>query len=354
MIETDILSFFEQLTAPAFLVKEKQIIYANQAAQQRQFHQGDCITPYLEEYEEEYQTFDNGNLHLLLKHNDSLFPACISCFEAGHLFVLDSEYASTELSALATAAQQLRDPLSNAMATASAFIHEANEEQAQQLQALTKNLFRLQRAILNMADAGSYSQKREKRVALADINQFLYELTEKVSTLAESTGIHLSFAQNHDMLFTYIDEEKLERGLLNLISNAMKFTDKGGHIEVSVTQSQKKLYITVRDTGCGLSQNVKGTLFHRYLRQPGIEDDRTGSGLGLTIARGAAIAHDGTLLATQNPEGGVSFTLSIAKISPKKGGVLRSPVMFPVDYAGGYDHTLLELSDILPDSVYDL
>ena len=67
MIETDILSFFEQLTAPAFLVKEKQIIYANQAAQQRQFHQGDCITPYLEEYEEEYQTFDNGNLHLLLK-----------------------------------------------------------------------------------------------------------------------------------------------------------------------------------------------------------------------------------------------------------------------------------------------
>lgn len=352
MAETDILSLFEQLTAPAFLVKENQIVYANHAAQQRQFNQGDCITPYLGEYVEEYQNYEDGSLHLVLKQNESLFSACISCFQDYHLFILDSEYASTELSALATAAQQLRDPLSNAMTTAGTLITDANQEQIQQLQILTKNLYRLQRAILNMADAGTYSQKREKRVCLVDINQFLLELTEKVSTLAEATGIHLSFTQSQDFLFTYIDEEKLERGLLNLISNAMKFSAKDSHIEISLTQSPKKLYITVRDTGCGLSQSVKGNLFSRYLRQPGLEDARSGHGLGLTIARSAAIAHDGTLLATQNPEGGVSFTMSLAMITPK-GGVLRSPIMFPVDYAGGHDHTLLELSDILPSSLYE-
>lgn len=352
MVETDILSLFEQLTAPAFLVKENTIHYANHAAQQHQFNQGECITPFLGEFEEEYQAFQSGNLHLVLKQNDTLFPASISCLQDGHLFVLDAEYASAELSVLATAAQQLRDPLSNAMATADTLILDANEDQAQQLQTLTKNLYRLQRTILNMADAGTYSQKRDKRITLVDINQFLQELTEKVSTLAEATGIGFSFVPGHESIFTYVDEEKLERGLLNLISNAMKFSSKDGHVEISLTHSPKKLYITVRDTGCGFSQSAKGSLFNRYLRQPGLEDARSGSGLGLTIARSAAIAHDGTLLATENQDGGVSFTISITRISPK-GGVLRSPVMFPVDYAGGHDHTLLELSDVLPASVFE-
>ncbi len=352
MTETEILSLFEQLTNPAFLVKDNQIIYANHAAQQRQFNIGECITPYLTDYAEEYEKLQCGDLHLQLKQNDTVFSACVSSTQDGHLFILDSEYTSTELTALATTAQQLRDPLSDAMATASALLCDANEAQEAQLQTLTKSLYRLQRTVLNMADAGSYGQKRQKRVALIDINQFLLELTDKVSTLAEAAGICITYKQIHDMIFTYIDEEKLERGLLNLISNAMKFSQKDGRIEISLTQSQKKLYITIQDFGCGLSKAAKGHLFQRYLRQPGIEDARSGSGLGLTIARNAAISHDGTLLATENPEGGVSFTLSIAKIPPK-GGVLRSPVMFPVDYAGGHDHALLELSDVLPASLYE-
>ena len=352
MEETDILSLFEQLTAPAFLVKANQIIYANHAAQQRQFIQGENITPFLGEYEEEYQRFENGNLHLVLTAKNSLFPAHISCLQDGHLFLLDTEYASTELSTLATVAQQLRDPLSNAMTTVDALIADANQSQQQNLQMLTKSLYRLQRAILNMADAGTYGQKREKQITLVDINQFLFELTEKVSTLAETTGIRLSFTQSCEMLFTYIDAEKLERGLLNLISNAMKASAKDSCIELSLTRSPNKVYITVKDTGCGISQNAKGNLFQQYLRQPGLEDARNGSGLGLTIARNAAIAHGGTLLATQNPEGGVSFTISLSRITPK-GGTLRSPSIFSVDYAGGHDHALLELSDILPHSLYE-
>lgn len=352
MTETEILSLFEQLTNPAFLVKKDQIVYANHAAQQRQFNIGDHITPYLADYAEEYEKLENGDLHLQLKQNDTVFCACVSCIQDGHLFILDSEYTGTELATLATTAQHLRDPLCDAMATANALIADANEVQQAHLQTLTKSLYRLQRTILNMADAGAYEQKRKKRITLVDINQFLLELTDKVSTLAEATGICISYKQIHDIVFTYVDEEKLERGLLNLISNAMKFSQKDGRVEISLTQSQNKLYITVQDFGCGLSKAAKGNLFQRYLRQPGIEDARSGSGLGLTIARSAAIAHDGTLLATENPDGGVSFTISIAKISPK-GGVLRSPVMFPVDYAGGYDHALLELSDVLPASLYE-
>lgn len=352
MTEAEILSLFEQLTAPAFWVKENQIIYANHAAQQRQFHIGECITPFLTEYAEEYEKLDSGDLHLQLQQNDTIFCACVSCTQDGRLFILDSEYSNTELTSLATAAQQLRDPLSDAMATANVLVADATKAQEAQLQTLTKSLYRLQRTILNMADAGAYGQKRQKRIALMDVNQFLRELTDKVSTLAEATGICVSYKQVNEMVFTYADEEKLERGVLNLISNAMKFSQKDGRVEISLTQSQKKLYITVQDFGSGLSQPAKGLLFHRYLRQPGIEDARSGSGLGLTIARNVAISHDGTLLATENPEGGVSFTLSIAKIQPK-GGVFRSPIMFPVDYAGGHDHALLELSDVLPASLYE-
>ena len=137
-----------------------------------------------------------------------------------------------------------------------------------------------------------------------------------------------------------------------MLSNAMKFTPAGGEIRVSLSRRGRILCFSVSDSGPGIPENVLPELFRRYLRQPAIEDGRNGMGLGMVLIRAAASAHGGTLLVDQPEDTGTRVTLTIAI---RQGGeaMLRSNVL-RVDYAGERDHTMLELSDVLPLSLYEI
>ena len=109
--------------------------------------------------------------------------------------------------------------------------------------------------------------------------------------------------------------------------------------------------LTVADEGCGISEEIKGNIFNRYLREPGIEDSRTGMGLGMLYVCAAASAHGGTVL-LQQPEGkGLSVTMTLSTKNHRS-GMVHSDI-FPIDYSGGRDHALLELSDVLPYELYE-
>ena len=95
---------------------------------------------------------------------------------------------------------------------------------------------------------------------------------------------------------------------------------------------------------------VRENLFSRYQREPSLEDSRWGIGLGLSIVRNTAIAHNGTLLLESTPTG-QKFTITLA-IEQSRDDIVRSPVLLPVDYTGGYDKALVELSEILPADLY--
>ena len=110
------------------------------------------------------------------------------------------------------------------------------------------------------------------------------------------------------------------------------------------------LYLTVQDTGTGIPEALRGSLFSRYQRQPAIEDGRFGLGLGLVLVRSAAAHHGGTVL-VDSPKGigtRVTMTLAIRQDIPKG---FRSPIL-RVDYSGERDHGLVELSDVLPAECY--
>ena len=147
------------------------------------------------------------------------------------------------------------------------------------------------------------------------------------------------------------DPLRLNQILLNILSNAIKFTPKGGTVTAKLTRSGRMLRLSVTDSGSGIAQSVRSSVFSRYLRQPALEDSRYGIGLGMVLIRTAAAHHGGAVLIDQPEGAGTRITMTMS-IRQSKQATLRSNVL-RVDYAGERDHGLIELSECLPTELYE-
>ena len=149
-----------------------------------------------------------------------------------------------------------------------------------------------------------------------------------------------------------VDRQLLERAVYNLMSNSAKYAKRGGQLWLRLETQGGRIRVILRDDGEGVSEGVRGTLFDRYRRDPGLGDSRWGIGLGMQIVLKAARIHGGTLLMRQIAEGGTEMVLSLNPGQPEA-GVVRTPMLY-LDYAGARDHALIELADVLPGMVYSV
>ena len=341
----------EQLHCPAFIVENGIVVMANQGAIQRQIAIGSAVCDYISLGAEEYREFSQGKLCLTLRVCDVNYDACVVCNEQLHIFYLDSDYQEPELRAFALAAQHLREPLANAMTCANYLLPESSSEEMQnQLAQLNKNLHQLHRAICNMSDTANYEKSHSACLAYQEIRSLFEEVMEKAATYIAKGEHTLTYTNLASPVFTKVDAEKLERALLNMLSNAVKFAPKGSEIHATIRQSGKKLYFCIENINTNSNQTAN--IFANYLREPGIEHPQTGIGLGMAIVRKSAALHGGTVLMELLEDAKIRLTMTIA-VSAAQGDTLRSPVRMPVDYAGGYDHALTELSDILTTELYN-
>lgn len=332
------------LIRPGFYVEEGRITQVNAAAQGLLLEPGMDIGPLITSGLESYRNFQIGCLYVQLTLSGMAFHGCVTKDQAADVFILDADAGDTALQALSLAARELRSPLSAVMHGVQAMREENNPQAA----ALNRGLYQLLRLVGNMSDAGR--SPGNARMETADLTAFFDELFEKAAVFAQAAGIRLEYQGLSKPVLCLADRELLERAVLNLLSNAFKFTPKGGTVRVTLFTGGTSLRLSVWDSGPGIAQEIQGNLFSRYLRQPGIEDSRFGLGLGMVLVRSAAAAHGGAVLIDQ-PEGwGTRVTITVA-LRREKAEVLRSPTM-RIDYAGERDHALTELSDCLPVSLY--
>lgn len=351
----DAFALLDMIPRAAFCVQDGIIVKTNPAAAAHFIETGTPVSELFQTGAEEYAAYTGGRLYLSLNLSGQNLGFSVSRIGGMDIFRLEQDADNAELQAMALAARELREPLANVMITADRLFPIAglSDDPAarDQIARINRGLFQMQRVISNMSDASRYSVDSGSRQELRDICAILDEIFTRAAELVEQIGLTLTYTGHPQPIYTLTDPEKLERAVFNIISNAVKFTPKGGSIQASLIRRGCKLYLSVQDSGSGIAEDLKGDVFSRYTREPGVEDGRYGIGLGMVLIRSTATAHGGTVLIDQ-PEGtGTRITMSLA-IRPGSGNQLRSPVL-RVDYAGERDHALIELSDLLPASVYD-
>lgn len=349
-MEQDKKNLLEMIDRPAFLVRDGIIQFANQIAKNRQIQEGTPIEEFLTDHLDAYKQFQSGCLYLTLEIGLVNCGATITRQTDGDLFLLERDLDMAQLQTLSLAGQQLRISLSNVMTLADSLIDALPENAAaDQAGQLSRGLHQLLRIISNMADSERYMGLETHNLETTELSGFLREVMAKAQCALEHTGVRICFEGLSRAVFTLADRERLERAILNLISNAVKFSPKDGTVQVKAVTTGKLVYLSVEDQGCGIAPGVMGSLFTRYQREASIEDSRFGLGLGMTLVRTAAAIHGGTVLVDQ--PGGTRVTMSIALRKTVPGG-LRSPTLRISDYLGGRDSALVELSDSLPAGAY--
>lgn len=183
-----------------------------------------------------------------------------------------------------------------------------NPDQKKFLEAASKNTDRLTRLINNILDfqkleAGKMSFKMEED----DINEVVKEIKESTAIIADKKGLRFILNLEENLPKIKFDREKIGQVLINLINNAIKFTEKGS-IAVATSRTDQFIRVEVVDTGGGIKKEDIPRLFQQYeqlQRAPG------GTGLGLVICKEIIKAHGGKIWAESEPGVGSTFYFTL-------------------------------------------
>lgn len=213
---------------------------------------------------------------------------------------------------------------------------------------LSQSYYRLLRLANNLSDGAELEHLSPVRLRNDDIVGFCSAAMDQARQPAELLGLELDFSCGKSSHIIAMDADRLERLLLNLLSNAFKFTPRGGRVWLEVRIGPQQVELRLNDTGCGIPWELQETVFDRYRQTGRMEPPPHGLGLGLPICRKIAREHGGSILLISRPGEGTTVVVSL----PNRRAKAQELNSFVVDYAGGYNHTLLELSDALPKQAF--
>ncbi|HXG45642.1 MAG TPA: HAMP domain-containing sensor histidine kinase [Gemmatimonadales bacterium] len=199
------------------------------------------------------------------------------------------------------------------------------------LQALDEVLVEINRMTEMVDNLLTLARADEGRATLAvepcDLRELVSEAAETAGILGEGPGIQVRTELPDQPVMAAVDRARIRQLLLNLVTNAIKYTLPGGKVSLGLVDQGENVALIVGDTGIGISQADLPHIFDRFYRVDAARSrtgERPGVGLGLAICKWIAEAHGGTITVQSRLGRGAVFTVSLPKGLPARAQALAA------------------------------
>lgn len=188
------------------------------------------------------------------------------------------------------------------------------------LSMIKQNSHRLIRLIGNLIDITKIdSFNFNINLINTDIVKVIEDITMSVSSFIENKGLSITFDTSLEEKIIACDPDQIERIILNLLSNSVKFTEKGGSIFVNVYLKDSNVCVSIKDTGIGIPNDMKELIFDRFIQVDKSTSKNTeGSGIGLSLVKSLIEMHGGSIHVNSTVDEGSEFIVILPGITLKE------------------------------------
>ncbi len=214
---------------------------------------------------------------------------------------------------------------------------------------LKQNCFRTLKIANNIIDISKVESGHIKLEASnIDIISLLEETTLALVEFVESKRINLVFDTDIEELVISCDKEKIQKAILNILSNSIKYVEEEGNIKVKVKSDNKYVSIIVKDDGIGIPKELRDVVFNKFVQvDKGLSRAKEGTGIGLALVKSIAELHGGSVELATKCDTGCEIIFKIPNVAIEN-------IEDEIEVTGVLDRTIKEQISIELSDIYDL
>lgn len=213
----------------------------------------------------------------------------------------------------ADVAHELRTPIATLQSHMEAMIDGIWKPDTERLKSCHEEIVRIGRMVGGLEKLSRYeSENLVLEKVSFDVTDLVKALINNFESNFLAKGIKINFSGSTQIILA--DRDKISQVVVNLLSNALKYTLEGGEVKVSVKGTEDTTKIIVSDNGTGIPEEDIPNIFERFYRADKSRNRLTGgAGIGLTISKAIIVAHGGTIAVNSSRETGSEFVVTLPK-----------------------------------------
>lgn len=223
------------------------------------------------------------------------------------------QLGEAKLKAFINISHEIRTPMTLIMAPLEQLLKEDSDQHRRSVyRTIRRNADRILRLINQLMDIRKIDKgQMAMRMMETDMVGFVEDICRTFQALADNKHILLEFRHNDPELKVWVDRSNFDKVVVNLFSNAFKFTPTGGHVVISLSHDDKDMYLRVYDDGENIPEEKIKLIFDRFYQVPtSVNDNNVGTGIGLDLTRSIVELHYGTI-EVHNEQKGCTFTVTL-------------------------------------------
>lgn len=188
----------------------------------------------------------------------------------------------------------------------------SREKHIENLERITTSGTRLSKLLNNILDISKLEAGKVDYVMTENaIVPIIVAVSAEVESLVKDKRITLKLPSEHDVLICHCDRGKIHQVLLNLVSNAIKFTPENSTITISCVRKEHEVHVSISDEGVGIPPQELELVFDKFIQSSQTKTGAGGTGLGLAISKEIIAAHKGSIWAQNNQGTGATFHFTL-------------------------------------------